>query len=145
MADTAGARCTCTRPHADFQRQLQRNAGLRVASEAVRRQHLKRSEDATVDRLRLLRRRSITSLGLVGSAFVAALGFGATTDLGINSMTLGAVSGLIFAWATLGRLGWAGQTIKGDTTVERLDSLLFRTMYWIGTFLGTLAAFGSAA
>lgn len=41
-----------------------------------------------------------------------------------------------FATATLGRLGWGGQTIKGDTSVELLDQRLFHVLYWIGMCWG---------
>jgi len=45
----------------------------------------------------------------------------------------------LFASATLGRLGWAGQSWKGDTCVERLDQRIFHVLYWIGMLWGTLA------
>lgn len=45
----------------------------------------------------------------------------------------------LFASATLGRLGWAGQSIKGDTSVERLDQAIFQTLYWLAMLLGTAA------
>ena len=32
-----------------------------------------------------------------------------------------------FATATLGRLGWAGQSFKGDTSVEEMDQRLFHS------------------
>lgn len=44
-----------------------------------------------------------------------------------------------FATATLGRLGWGGQSIKGDTSVEQLDQRLFHVLYWIGMCWGALA------
>jgi len=47
---------------------------------------------------------------------------------------------LCFAWATLGRLGWAGQTWKGDSSVEQLDIAIFHILYWLGMYLATAAA-----
>jgi hypothetical protein len=44
-----------------------------------------------------------------------------------------------FATATLGRLGWGGQSYKGDTSAEHLDQRIFRVLYWIGMCWGTLA------
>lgn len=46
---------------------------------------------------------------------------------------------LSFSWATLGRLGWEGQSFKGDTVFEDLDELIFKSLYWLGTFFGVLA------
>ena len=43
-----------------------------------------------------------------------------------------------FSWATLGRLGWAGQSCKGDTVFEDLDELIFRGLYWLGALFGLL-------
>jgi len=44
-----------------------------------------------------------------------------------------------FAVATLGRLGWGGQSWGGNTSVERLDHRVFHVLYWIGMCWGTLA------
>jgi len=45
----------------------------------------------------------------------------------------------LFAWATLGRLGWTEQSIKRTTIYERLDIFMFWFLYWIGTLCAVAA------
>lgn len=52
--------------------------------------------------------------------------------LGIASITL-------FSVATLGRLGWKGQTWDGESPVEKLDRCIFWIFYLLGTIFGSLA------
>jgi hypothetical protein len=49
------------------------------------------------------------------------------------------LSAFSFAFGTLARLGWEGQTIDGNSLEERADKSLFKLFYWIGTCLGTFA------
>ena len=52
---------------------------------------------------------------------------------------LAIASMICFSWATLGRLGWAGQSFKGETIFEELDTGIFWALYWLGACLGTAA------
>lgn len=130
---------------ADFQKELSSNKQL-ASSEKSRKNELRlQIRKLTIERASLLRRRLILSLVLILSACcVAFLVIATSSDIPISTfLTLPrilAVSSIAsFAWATLGRLGWAGQSIKGDTVFEELDDLIFRSLYWAATLLGTLA------
>src|SRR4029077_4499295 len=52
---------------------------------------------------------------------------------------LGVASVFSFAWATLGRLGWTGQSYGGNSVIERLDDRIFKFLYSLAMFVGTLA------
>jgi hypothetical protein len=52
---------------------------------------------------------------------------------------LGTMSAFLFAWAGLGRLGYAGQSFDGDTSVERGDNAIFHTLCWFGIYLAAAA------
>ncbi len=41
-----------------------------------------------------------------------------------------------FSIATLGRLGWSGQSFKGDTVFEQLNNRVLWLLYGLGTALG---------
>jgi hypothetical protein len=49
---------------------------------------------------------------------------------------LAVVSVVAFAWATLGRLGWESQSMKGETIFEELDVFIFWALYWVGAICG---------
>jgi hypothetical protein len=58
-------------------------------------------------------------------------------------VTLQLVGGGLALLATLAVLGWEIQSFKGDTLPEEVNKSLFRSAYWLGTFLivwGTIAA-----
>jgi len=73
---------------------------------------------------------------LIASRFLRPawlLGFRRRAGVADGRSSIASVS--LFAWATLGRLGWAGQSWQGDTVVERLDQVLFWASYWLGNVL----------
>jgi hypothetical protein len=126
---------------ADHALELSGNEQLRQAS--VERQEKHRRETAwNVDeRLRLLRGNLVRSFVLMVSAVVVAVAL-ARVIVAIGPAArawLGGGSVFCFAWATLARIGWAGQSHRGDTVVERLDERIFKLLYWVATLLGTLA------
>lgn len=45
----------------------------------------------------------------------------------------------VLLWATLGKLGWAIQTMNGDTIPELVNEWIFRFLYVIGSFLLVLS------
>lgn len=126
---------------ADHSQELARNDQLRAATPEQQREHLEGTYSVVRQRLHLLRTRLLKSFAFMASAVVMAvtthhLGLGIPTTA--SAIIIGSV--FCFAWSTLGRLGWSGQSFKGDTTVERLDLILFNGLYWVGMYLGTLAA-----
>lgn len=125
---------------ADHSQSLATNQGLREASAEQQAQALVDVREIVRVRLGLLRTRLIASFFSMGTAVAFAIlnnrfGIGVATS---DSVLIPA-SVFIFAWATLGRLGWAGQSIRGNTTVERLDQIIFHILFWIGMYLGTVA------
>ena len=124
----------------DHLRSVERNQPLRESTAGRREQALQELTQVTIKRLRLLRRQLLTSLAWLGSSIVGGVvvrSFCQPSATSIRFVAIGSV--FAFAWATLGRLGWAGQSIKGDTAPERLDLRLFWCIYWIGMFLTTIA------
>lgn len=96
------------------------------------------SNDSSV---RAVRRAFWSSLGLViaSAAFgcivgaLLAQGFGRPSS---SSVTLLQVLGSsVLLWGTLFVRGWDIQTFKGETLIELVNQLVFRTMYCIGTAL----------
>ena|SRR2546422_1452415 len=125
---------------ADYDDELSRNVGLREGTPTQQAQQLENNRKLVSERLRLLRGRLAVSFFSMTSAVASAAilprwGIGIPT----SSAVLAIGSLFCFAWATLGRLGWAGQSFKGTTVIERLDQKLFHVLYWIGMYLGTLA------
>jgi hypothetical protein len=126
----------------DHQDELDQNAPLREAAPEIQLQHLESARQEAKTRLILLRRHMLVSTLSMGSAIAAALGVRAFYGGPMLPRTVFAVGSLFFfASATLGRLGWRGQSWGGGTAVERLDQRLFHVLYWIGTCWGTLAIF----
>ncbi len=125
---------------ADHVVSLSRNVPLQESSHDKQLEHLNLTRRSTIDRLALLRGVLLKSFASMASAIVVGLAFRAFYAGPMLPRGVFAVGSLFcFASATLGRLGWAGQTIKGDTTVERLDQRIFHVLYWIGMLWGTLA------
>ena len=112
--------------------------------EEQRERARRESYERSIHRCRLLRKRLASSFLIIGSALLAA---GVIWAIWLRrtgaSLTANgfcpACSVFAFAWATLGRLGWSGQSMGGHTIFERLDEFIFRVLYWIGTFFGILA------
>jgi hypothetical protein len=126
---------------ADHALELSRNAQLSASSPEDQERH-RRQYAATLDkRLDVLRRNIFWSFIILASAVALSLLFSYLMPTLSPSWRawLGASSIFSFAWATLARLGWPGQSWKGDTVVERLDERIFKFLYWLGTFLGILA------
>jgi hypothetical protein len=126
---------------ADHALNLSSNDQLRRARPEAQ-ERSKQETAVNVDkRLEILRRNILWSLVILGSAATASLLVSILLpDRSAQCRAwLGGSSLFIFAWATLGRLGWPGQSFGGNTVVERLDHCIFKTLYWLGTFLGILA------
>ncbi|MBI4199497.1 MAG: hypothetical protein HY535_03375 [Chloroflexi bacterium] len=127
---------------ADYELELSRNKQLQAAGTEHQEAHRQRARGAVADHLRFLRARVLKAMIFVASAVVGALVVARllpSAPIPALTVSLAAASVFLFAWATLGRLGWAGQSFKGDTIVERLDQVLFWSSYWLGTFSGVLA------
>jgi hypothetical protein len=126
---------------ADHAQELSRNSQLRASPREAQEKRRGEYRGVLMSRLRLLRSRLLTSFVAMASAVVAGATYASVTEsLSEGAHAALAIASLFcFAWATLGRLGWAGQSWKGDTVVERLDSYIFWVLYWIGTAVGTLA------
>ena len=97
----------------------------------------------TLGIMRNLRWNLIGSLLLLASACVLGLilanfAVGRTGTPSTRAL-LALSSAAVFAWATLAKLGWRQESWGGRTIFETLDRLLFRALYWIGTFLATLS------
>ena len=126
---------------ADHKRELSQNVQLAQAPLEKQEQHRRGYVSTLNRRIQLLRRNHIWSFVLMGSAVIVALIFSHFTwsPTPVTRVWFGVASVFCFAWATLARIGWAGQSWKGDTVVERLDELIFKLLYWLATLLGTLA------
>jgi hypothetical protein len=127
---------------ADYKLELSRNQQLQAAGYAHQEDHRKKARVNVLKRLQLLRGRVLKALLFIGSAVFIAIAFEWLLPPSRPTVLapLFAIASLyLFAWATIGRLGWAGQSFGGDSVVERLDQVLFWVSYWIGTFCGVLA------
>ena len=97
----------------DLRKELHRNEQLASPDQARREQKRADLKTLTRHRLRLPRSKSLWSLLWIVAALLASWCVARPAlTLPLLCATLSVV---IFAWATLGRLGWAGQSIKGDT------------------------------
>jgi hypothetical protein len=127
----------------DVQRLIDADHALELSASSPEDQERHRRQcAATLDRrLDVLRRNIFWSFIILASAVALSLLFSYLMPTLSPSWRawLGALSIFSFAWATLARLGWPGQSWKGDTVVERLDERIFKFLYWLGTFLGILA------
>jgi len=125
---------------ADYDDELSRNVGLREGSPKQQAEQFENNRKLVSERLRLLRSRLTVSFVSMASAVATAAilsheGIGFATSPGV--LAIGSL--FCFAGATLGRLGWAGQSYMGTTSIERLDQKLFHVLYWVGMYLGTVA------
>ena len=129
----------------DFEKELGRNEQLRSASEAVKDKSKEKLKNTTLTRLALLRKQLVQSFCFLLTALV--IGFfvlrsvkGVSLNhLDTPSRWFALISVFFFAWATLGRLGWQGQSHKGDTVFEALDDFIFRSLYWLGALCAVFA------
>lgn len=129
----------------DFQKELTSNKQLANSSDESARLTVKNNiRKNTINRAILLRKRVCFSLLIIGSACIFAFiikaifynPFQSTKHL---TKILGLISIFSFSVATLARLSWAGQLYKGDTVIEQLDDRIFKLLYWLVSFCGTLA------
>ena len=125
----------------DFERELMRNSQLRTSSPEQQQTSRRDALTTLIRRATLLRRILALSFFSMGSA-VAAGSASWYLKLGIPTPgpVLAVASAFCFAWATLGRLGWAGQSWKGDTAIEQVDQTVFHILYWLGMYFATVAA-----
>jgi len=109
---------------------------------------LGRFEEAAKQRVRILlaqfKGSVLLFLGAALAGWLAATGM-AQLEIGLsaaarNTVIVGALG--CFLVSTFARIGWSGQSIKGDTFVEQIDDALFTASYWAGT---AAAVFGSLA
>ena len=124
----------------DFSWLMRRQPGLAALQDSELATHRNDCRVTTKKRQSSLRKRTVASLAWVLSA--AALGawfFVLPTALHgkiTAQQWFAAASVVAFAWATLGRLGWADQSFKRETIYEELDSFIFWVLYWVGTISG---------
>jgi len=128
----------------DFRREVRKNHQLATAGPAVIAEHRAKIRDDTILRLRLLRRAlgcSFLTMLIAGAALIISH-FDKPPPPVLSLARVYVIASMFcFAWATLGRLGWAGQSIGGVTAIEMLDLLLFHLLYGLGALFGTAAAF----
>lgn len=125
----------------DFKKSLKSNQQLREASSEQQNKHKAEEKNLIKFRAILLRKKLMTSLlwiflGIFIAIVVAMFGWGKSISF---QQWLGILSICIFSFATLARLGWEGQSIKGYTVIEQLDKRIFWFLYLSGTILGCLA------
>lgn len=127
---------------ADHEDELVRNEQLRGSPEDRRQRVREEARDTVRARISRFRRDLGFSFLILATAVFLAValvhGLGSKPSPAVGRLLAGA-SVFAFAWATLGRLGWAGKSWSGITVIERLDEVVFRALYWVGTFLGTVA------
>lgn len=128
----------------DYKKELTTNRQLASASNETKQLFRAKLLNSSIDRAKLLRKRLCISLIWVASACtipiaVFAISKSCQPSILKAPIILAISSVVVFAWATLGRLGWEGQTSVGDTVFEQLDKNLFWLRYWLGTGLATLS------
>ena len=129
----------------DFEKELAGNEQLRSASPKNKEKMKPHCSQLTKTRLHLLRKKLIRSFCLIFSAIIIGVLCVGLYDKCIlkNMFVLNQLfvilSILSFSWATVGRLGWEGQSFKGDTVFEELDELIFTSLYCLVTFFGVFA------
>ena len=127
---------------ADYAIELSRNPQLQQAPPNRKDEALVALRQTTLERLRRLRRALMLSAVSMASAVGVAYFFRTSGIAPMLPRPVLAVGSLFcFATATLGRLGWGGQSVTGDTSVEQLDQRLFQVLYWVGMCWGALAIF----
>jgi hypothetical protein len=138
LAPTAAARRLAA---ADFEVTKQRQPDISELPATSLAEHKANNETVCIERVRLLRSVHGQTLLLVGSAvaFATVSSMLAGSPAKQTKVCLAVASVSCFSWATLARLGWRSQSIKGDTAIERVDDVWFRMLYWLGTFLATLS------
>ena len=125
----------------DYFKELASNQGMRDSGDKHKNEFMLRLRESTLERRRLLCQKLATSFLWILSACgvgMAVLLLTPGISSGINK-AFGILSLFSFSWATLGRLGWEGQTIDGGTVFEKLDSDILWFLYFIGTIFGVVS------
>jgi len=131
----------------DFGYELKRNKQLAEADEKTKETVYDGIHENTLRRGRILRQKTGSSvLILIVAGFIAfafAIVFGRITfeTLGdtIRKIKYPAFSIFFFALGTLGRIGWQGQSYKGNTIYERIDNFILWSTYFLGMLFGILS------
>ncbi len=125
----------------DYSKELNSNLQLRKASEQEKNECRASFRKGALESRDLLCRKLWISFLWILSAIILGMtilflkqGIYAGFNEGIGVLSL-----FCFSWATLGRLGWGGQTCAGDTVFERLDSDFFWILYFLGTLFGSIS------
>jgi hypothetical protein len=125
---------------ADHEVELSRNQQLRAESPARQAESLIEIQATVSKRATLLRGVLVKSfLSMASATTLAYLVSVSKVGLQASGSLLAVFSAFCFAWATLGRLGWSGQSNKGDTSIERVDQMLFHALYWLGMYFAASA------
>lgn len=129
----------------DFEKELVGNKQLRASKQEIQEKQKQQQIQQTKRQFHLLRRKLLFSFIIIFSAIIA--GFLCVSfwdkcvlkNMLVPNRLFAILSILSFSWATLGRLGWEGQSFAGNTVFEDLDQLIFKSLYWFGAFFGVLA------
>jgi hypothetical protein len=129
----------------DLRLEVQTNRQLAEAPPESRREFLVKGEHGIIERATLLRRKLASAFALLVGAVVLGLlvrwvispVIVSTWKTAVRDLSM--VSLFLFAWATLGRMGWGGQSYVGNTVMERADDFILRALYALGIFFGVLA------
>ena len=125
---------------AQFALELSRNPQLQLESDARKAEFLAVLRQATVDRLRRLRRALVVASVSTASALFVAYVFRATAVAPMLPRPVLAIGSLVsFATATVGYLGWPRTLRQRDATVAVSWPRLFHVLYWIGVCWAALA------
>lgn len=123
----------------DYQRGLVLNKQLQEASDQRKIEHKNDLQKGTLMRRTILCRTLFLSFLWILLATAIATVIALRNSVNIEDRIGGVISIFCFSWATLGRLGWQGQTIKGETVFEKLDIALFWLLYFLGALFGVLS------
>lgn len=123
----------------DYQRGLVLNKQLQEASEQRKSEHKIALREGTLRRRQILRKTLFFSFLWILFAAAIAIVIALRNSVHLWNKFGGVISIFCFSWATLGRLGWQGQTIKGETVFEKLDIALFWLLYFLGALFGVLS------
>ena len=108
---------------ADWEISKRRQPELLELEDSALERKIAETEQATRSRVRRLRQVHASAIALVLSAAAIPIGWRVVWDSpsSLVKSICALASVCVFAWATLARLGWAGQSIRGDTAPERID------------------------
>lgn len=127
----------------DFHNELLTNKELASSSESTKQKSKKSIREHTKTRSSLLRKKLLSSLILsltaIGLAIII-IKYISENEFSIKSLNIYAIISISsFSIATLGKIGWEGQSYGGNTVFEKLDKFLLWFLYFIGILFGTLS------